>query len=192
MIFLRIPFFETLYDLSLNFKTCRFAYWRCIEEEVMSLSVFTIVFALFSVTVAVSTYLLCLLSPLLSYVAVTSRPRPLSAQPINLVNRKVLHKTRAWHLRNFTDLQTFKEEPREHDNAINHFRDHTLYNIPRRRNIGQRDISCMAQVFDSGSSRCGRVWYYRFNGRKIEKNQYSVLKLRYKKMGPKWKLAKVS
>ena len=132
------------------------------------------------------------LSPLLSYVAVTSRPRPLSAQPINLVNRKVLHKTWAWHLRNFTDLQTFKEEPREHDNAINHFRDHTLYNISRRRNIGQRDISCMAQVFDSGSSRCGLVWYYRFNGRKIEKNQYSVLKLRYKKMGPKWKLAKVS
>ena len=89
---------------------------------------------------------LCLLSPLLSYVAVTSRPCPLSAQPINLVNRKVLHKTRVWHLRNFTDLQTFKEEPREHDNAINHFRDHTLYNIPRRRNIGQRDISCMTLV----------------------------------------------
>ena len=174
MIFLRIPFFETLYDLSLNFKTCRFAYWHCIEEEDMSLAVFYYCICAFLCHCRSFNLSLCLLSPLLSYVAVTSRLCRLSAQPINLVNRKVLHKTWAWHLRNFTDLQTFKEEPREHDNAINHFRDHTLYNIPRRRNIGQRDISCMAQVFDSGSSRCALVWYYRFNRRKIKKKNSTV------------------
>jgi len=154
---------------------------RCIEEEAMSLSVFLLFYLRFSLSLSQFQ------SIFMSFVSISAvlcrcyKPAMslrLSAQPINLVNRKVLHKTWAWRLRNFTDLQTFKEEPQEHDNAINHFRDHTLYNSLRRQNIGQRDISCMTQVFDSGSSRCGLVWYYRFKGRKIKKNQYSVLKLR--------------
>ena len=187
MIFLRIPFLETLNDLSLNFKTCRFAYRRCIEEENMSLSVLYYCICAFLCHCRSFNLSLCLLSPLLWYVAVTSRPRPLSAQPINLVNRKVLHKTWAWPLRNFTDLQTSKEEPQEHDNAINHFRDHTLYNISRRRNIGQRDISCMTQVLTPDQADVLPV-----QQAKNKKKQYRVLKLRYKKMGPTWKLAKVS